>query len=311
MNERRAKARLVSSDNFPRLYPLLGIEVVTMTKRSAFIPFFLTLACSSDPDVATPYQPGDITVLGEALGGRPERIEQCGDECATVDDECGDEAAADVVLDAHGDVADVICYEQDVNVQTVSIDRVETAEAGNKTVLVLDGVDDGADVAGNVTISGNNSTVWGEGPDVSVIGGTLKITKNNAVVRGVRIHGDVAVTKNNAQFSMCVIEGDLTVTGNNATFADCVILGDVKIAGVNTVLAQNRFAKSYEIGGKNLTCNENFAFTDADEDGEFDDSELGDAVICTDSKEDLAPQSDVDLDAPDAGAVEEEESKTK
>lgn len=272
-----------------------------MTKRSAFIPFFLSLACSSDPDVATPYQPGDITVLGEALGGRPERIEECGDECATVDDECGDDAAADVVLDAQGQVADVICYEQDVTVETVNIDQVDSAEAGNKTVLVLDGLDDGLDVTGNVTVTGNNSTVWGEGPDVSVIGGTLKITKNNAVVRGVRIHGDVAVTKNNAQFSMCVIEGDLTVTGNNATFADCVILGDVKIAGVNTVLAQNRFGKSYEIGGKNLTCNENYTFEDADSDGEFDTSEMGDEVTCVESKDDLAPQSGVDLDAPDAG----------
>lgn len=273
-----------------------------MTKRSAFLPLFVTLACSSDPEVATPYQPGDITVLGEALGGRPERIEECGDECSTVDDECGDDAAADVVLDADGEVADVICYGQDVNVETVGIDRVESAEAGNKTVLVLDGIDDGEDVTGNVVVSGNNSTVWGEGPEVSVIGGTLKITKNNAVVRGVRIHGDVAVTKNNAQFSMCVIEGDLTITGNNTTFADCVILGDVKIAGVNTVLAQNRFGKSYEIGGKNLTCNENYTFVDANEDGEFDDAETGDAVTCVESKEDLAPQSDVDLDEPDAGA---------
>ncbi len=279
-----------------------------MTKRTAIFPLFLTFACSSEPDVATPYQPGDITVLGEALGGRPERLEACGDECSTVDDECGDDAAADVVLDERGEVADVICYEQDVVVETVSIDRVDSAEAGNKTVLVLDGVDDGDDVTGDVVVSGNNATVWGEGADVSVIGGTLKITKNNAIVRGVRIRGDVGVTKNNAQFSMCVIEGDLTITGNNATFADCVILGNVKIAGVNTVLAQNRFGKAYEIGGKNLTCNENYTFEDADEDGAFDEAELGDEVSCTDSKEDLAPQSDVELFGPDAGETPVDEA---
>jgi len=272
-----------------------------MTKRSAFLPLFITLACSSDPQTATPYQPGDITVLGEALGGRPDRIDRCGDECAPVHQKCGDDAAADVILDERGKVADVICYEQDVRVETLNIDRVKSADVGNKTVLVLDGIDDGVDVEGNVVISGNNATVWGEGPDVSVIGGTLKITKNNAVVRGVRIRGDVGVTKNNAQFSRCVIEGDLTVTGNNATFADCVILGDVKIAGVNTVLAQNRFGKSYDIRGKNLTCNENYTFSDADEDGDFDDSEVGDLVNCIESNDDLAPQSDVDLDGPDAG----------
>lgn len=272
-----------------------------MTKCSALFPLFVTLACSSDPDVVTPYQPGDITVLGEALGGRIERIERCGDECVPVHEACGQGAAADVILDERGEVADVICYEQDVRVKTVNVDRVRSADVANKTVLVLDGIDDGVDVEGSVVISGNNATVWGESPDVSVIGGTLEIRKNNAVVRGVRIHGDVAVTKNNAQFSKCVIEGDLTVTGNNATFADCVILGAVEIAGVNTVLAQNRFGKSYDVRGKNLTCNENYTFSDADEDGNFDDAEIGDLVECIESNDALAPQSDVDLDAPDEG----------
>lgn len=275
-----------------------------MTKYCAVVPFFMVFACSSEDGAGTPYAPGDITVLGSNLGGEFKHLNECGDECESVDDECGDDAAADVVLDEDGEVADVICYEQDVNVETVNIERVESAEAGNKTVLVLDGVADGLDVEGDVTISGNNATLWGEGVDVSEVGGSVKIEKNNAVVRGVRIHGDVAVTKNNAQFSLCVIEGDLTVTGNNTTIADCVVLGAVKIAGVNTVLVQNRFGSAYEIGGKNLTCNENHVFVDADEDGSFDDGEEGDEVTCNESKDDLAPQSDVDLDSPDVGSAD-------
>lgn len=272
-----------------------------MTKFCAVGSLFLVLACSSEEGASTPYAPGDITVLGSNLGGEFKHRSECGDECETLDDECGDDAAADIILDADGHVADVICYEQDVSVETVSIDKVTSAEAGNKTVLVLDGAADGLDVEGNVTLSGNNATLWGEGADVSEIGGSVKIEKNNAIVRGVRIHGDVAVTKNNAQFSMCVIEGDLTVTGNNTTIADCVVLGAVKIAGVNTVLVQNRFGSEYEIGGKNLTCNENYVFVDADEDGSFEADEEGDEVTCVESKEDLAPQSDVELDSADAG----------
>lgn len=278
-----------------------------MTKFCAVGSLFLVLACSSEEGTSTPYTPGDITVLGSNLGGEFKHRSDCGDACETLDEECGDDAAADVILDADGHVADVICYEQDVSVETVSIDKVTSAEAGNKTVLVLDGVADGLDVEGNVILSGNNATLWGEGADVSEIGGSVKIAKNNAIVRGVRIHGDVAITKNNAQFSLCVIEGDLTVTGNNATIADCVVLGAVKIAGVNTVLVQNRFGSAYEIGGKNLTCNENYVFVDADEDGSFEADEEGDEVTCVESKEDLAPQSDVELDNPDSGAKADEE----
>lgn len=276
-----------------------------MKKLTICPALILAAACGGDPETsATPYQPGDITIVGSNLGSESKQRDQCGKECATLDDECGDDAAADVVLDAQGNVADVICYEQDVSVETVNIDQVSSAEAGNKTVLVLDSVDDGLDVKGDVVVSGNNAVVWGEGPDVSVIGGTLDIQKNNAVVRGVRIKGDVAITKNNASFSFCVIEGNLTITGNNATIAECDVLGAIEIAGVNAVLARNHFGSAFEVMGKNLVCNDNFAFHDADEDRSYDEGEHGDPINCEESKDDLAPQSDVELSKGDAGAEE-------
>ncbi len=256
--------------------------------------FVLTFACGNDGSTArAPYAPGDITIIGQNLGGEEVPLADCGVECATVATECGENAAADIVVDEQGAVADVICFKPNLDVREIGDEEVASAEAANNTVLVLDGLADGLDVSGDVRVHGNNVVVWGHGPDFSEVGGTLLIEKNNAIVRGVRIHGDVAITKNNAQLSFCVIEGDLTITGNNTTVAECVVHGEVKVAGVNTVLAANRFGGTSLIQGKNLTCNNNFSI--GDEDAAADAAALGVPVECEDSNDDLAPQSDVEL----------------
>src|SRR6185295_17309607 len=127
-----------------------------------------------------------------------------------------EDAATDVILGRHGEVLTTLCYPTDGwDVTVVGDDPVSTPPLGNKTVVVIDGKDDGVDITGDVDIKGNNSIIWGEGPDVSVIGGDVHIDKNNAIVRGVRIKGDATITKNNAALVDCVIEGDLTVTKNN------------------------------------------------------------------------------------------------
>jgi hypothetical protein len=244
--------------------------------------------------VITPYDPGEATVIGEQEGGERTTVAESGDaESDAVDEACGEGAAADIILDADGNVVDVICYERDVEVEAVDIDEVESAEAGNNTVLVIDGEADGVDVEGDVLISGNNAVVYGDGPDVSVIGGTLDVDKNNAIVRGVRILEDVEITKNDMQLAFCVIEGNLTITGNNTTLAECVVYGEVRIVGLNTVLVQNRFEGTDRIEGFNLTCNDNFRFDDEDDDREVDDSEVGKEIQCVDAEGSPDPQSEV------------------
>jgi hypothetical protein len=269
-------------------------------------------ACSdggTGESVATPYEPGSATIVGTEKGGEAIELDdacdeyECGDELA----ECGDRAAADLIVDKDGNVIDAICYKQGVSVDDVPVDEVAEAEAKNNTVLVLDSEDDGLDVEGDVTISGNNALVYGEGPDVSVIGGTVAIEKNNAVVRGVRVKKDVTISKNNAQLAFCVIEGDLTITGNNTTLAECTVFGKVTITGNNTVLVQNQFAQETIEGGQNLVCNGNVSFDDADDDMLVADAELGDAIDCgddhaaDDGTADGKIKKDHDADA-DAGA---------
>jgi hypothetical protein len=226
-------------------------------------------------------------------------LDECSDDqCGTVSRECGEGAAADVVLDENGSVVDVLCYRRDVAVQVVPTDTSGTVTAGNDTVLVLDAEDDGVDVDGDIEIQGNNAVIWGDGPDTSVISGTVDVEKNNAIIRGVRIQHDVTIEKNNTSLAFCVIEGDLIITGNNTTVAECAVFGQVRITGLNTVLVENDFAGTSRVSGYNLTCNGNRSFDDDNGDYRVSDDERGGEVGCGDADGPADPQTDVQsLDA--------------
>jgi len=248
------------------------------------IAYMSTLVClcacaktgsSGEQTADAPYQLGQALVIGENEGGQLVNVDESCDSaaCAAVRERCGDQAYADVVVDQDGNVLDVLCFRGNAQVQEVGVDPVPEARLGNNSVLVLDDTADGADVTGDVVLTGNNATIYGQGADVSAIGGDLDIDKNNAIVRGVSIAGDVRIEKNNAQLSFTEIHGDLTIEGNNVTLAKCVVFGDVIVNGVNTVLVQNRFATARFISGKNLTCNGNRGF-----DAELGDAGAGDAA---------------------------------
>jgi hypothetical protein len=266
------------------------------------VPF--AVACGADTEdnnVRTPYRSGEANLIGAEPGGETTNVDDCGD-CGDVERECGKAAAADVVLDEDGNVVDVLCYKPDVDVELVPTDVTGTVNAGNDTVLVLDDEDDGVDVEGDVVIEGNNAVVWGDGPDTSIIAGTVDVEKNNAIIRGVRIQEDVTIEKNNTSLAFCVIEGDLIITGNNTTVAECTVFGEVRITGLNTILVGNEFEGTDEVGGYNLTCNDNVRFDDTNEDLALDDAELGGVVVCVDAEGPPDPQTDVQAES-DAGTV--------
>lgn len=139
----------------------------------------LLVACGSDKThIATPYDPGTATLIGEQPGAAQEvLLSSCTDNaCTAALDRCGADGAADVIVDGAGNVADVICYGQDVVVQEVPVAPVDgySTDGENGAVLVLDGANDGVDVTGDLIIDGNNAVVYGEGSDVSVISGTVQ-----------------------------------------------------------------------------------------------------------------------------------------
>jgi hypothetical protein len=253
-------------------------------------------ACDDNETSASrfPYPTDQTTLIGDydnpdGLAGSRVVTTPDGDTCINLDDvcvkpqqECGDQAVSDVLLDEQGAVLDVICYPTG----GVAVEAVEGGidDVGNNVVLVLDDKDDGVDIAGDVEIDGNNVTLYGHGPATSIIGGDLLINKNNALVRGVRVEGNVEIDKNNPSIVDCVIDGDLTIRGNNVSIALCAVWGTLKIEGNNAVLVGNHFASPPVVKGKNTVCNGNFVFADADADGTIQKSEIGAAIECSAEK---------------------------
>jgi hypothetical protein len=232
---------------------------------------------SEDRLAAKPYQLGQALVIGQASGGQLVVVnEGCEtDACRAVLERCGADAYADVVVAADGDVLDVLCLRGNASIEAVGTEAVPSASAGNNTVLLLDADADGADVTGNVVLTGNNAAILGQGVDVSQIGGDLVIDKNNALVRSVTISGDVTIDKNNAQLAFTEIFGDVTINGNNTTLAECTVHGALHITGTNTVLVQNRFAGARSLSGKNLACNGNVSFEETAADAGVGDAGAG------------------------------------
>jgi hypothetical protein len=114
-----------------------------------------------------------------------------------------------------------------------------------------------------------------------VRGGDLSVTKNNLVVRGVRVSGNVEVEFNNAKFVLCVIEGNVRIAGNDTSIAACEIFGDVEIEGNNAVLVDCRIAGEVRISGSNTECAGNDSFTDSDDHLVVSETELGAPIDCT------------------------------
>jgi len=264
------------------------------TPTLVILSSLVAAACGSSADTSVlPYAANLTTVIGDARpdkkakGDRYREVETpdgdaCVDEgtdsCAKPQRDCGDDGTADLLVDSRGKPLAVVCYPTSgVAVEDVDGDL---KKVGNNTVFVLDDQADGPDITGNVTLDGNNVTIYGAGPELSVIGGDLHIDKNNARVRGVRILGDVTIDKNNPSLIDCVIEGDLTIHGNNVALALCDVWGKTTIMGNNTVLIENRLASAPLISGNNTLCEGAVAFADADDDGVIDDAELGAELTC-------------------------------
>jgi hypothetical protein len=265
------------------------------------------LACADDPATEYPYAAGESTVIGAALsddsdaGSESDGVLETmihptptGDGCVELvgkngttkclkpQKDCGDDGTADVIVNESGDVLAVICYpNDDYAVQIIPEEAVESPILGNNSVVALDAEDDGADILGDLLITGNNVIVYGAGPELSVIGGDLQVDKNNTIVRGLRVAGDVRITKNNASLIDCVIEGDLSVTGNNVNVALCEVWGTLTIDGNNAVFVSSLVAGEQSVSGKNLRCNDIHRFTDADDNARVDETDVLTPVMCT------------------------------
>jgi hypothetical protein len=242
-----------------------------------------------------PYSERQVAVVGTAdeSGSVVRGSADLGqDDCLVVGEQCipakrlgcdRSSGPADVVV-RHGQIAYVVCY-GDTNAPT----RLITSEGGavqvpknaSNAVLVFDPATNGVPIEGDVVIDGNNVTLYGNGPDQTIIQGNLIITGNNARVRGITVLGNVVIDKNNTSLVLTRVEGNVILNLNNALVAGCEIFGNLQASFNNHVLIDNGIAGNLELTGNNYTCSGNFRIDDANSNKRVDENERGDSLSCS------------------------------
>jgi hypothetical protein len=264
------------------------------TKTSAGWLVVLMMGCSegggaqTDSTSAHPYKPGTTTVIDED-GQAKDFADTAGagclkgvdGKCVDLSKECAPTDKVDVILDKGGTVVDIVCYPTGTTpVSSGEANPPEGRTYANNEVVVLDDKADGDDIDGNVDVDSNNVTLWGNGPEVSVINGNVVLSKNNGVIRGVRIKGNVTLSGNNATLLLSVVEGNILITGNNNVVAATDVFGNIEVSGQNGALVSNRISGEIKNEGSELTCSENVALDDKNGNKTADPGEAGAALSC-------------------------------
>jgi hypothetical protein len=240
-------------------------------------------SCSSSrSEPVLPYPVGQAMVFGAPEGGALTSLDpSCdSDVCLAVRERCGADAYAEVIVATAGDVLDVMCYPGHLSVREIEPDPFDRIGEESDTVFVFDARDDGADMLGEVVVSGDDDVLYGAGAEVSVLGDGLRIDGERVVVRGLTIRGDVTVDKNDVKLSLVQINGDLTINGNGVTLSESVVHGELHLVGSGVVLSRNLLEGAARLSATNLACHQNQRFDDVDADRFIDASELGGEIDC-------------------------------
>lgn len=240
-------------------------------------------ACSSShSEPVLPYPVGQAMVFGAPQGGVMTTLDaSCDDEvCVAARERCGADAYAEVIVTTPGNVLDVMCYPGNLSVREIEPDPFDSIGEESDTVFVFDAENDGADMLGEVVVSGDDDVLFGAGAEVSVLGDGLRIDGERVVVRGLTIRGDVTIDKNDAKLSLVQINGDLTINGNGATLSESIVYGELHLVGRGTVLSRNLLQGATRLSATNLACHLNQRFDDVDGDRFIDAPELGGEVAC-------------------------------
>lgn len=230
--------------------------------RSATIPLLLfTTACGSS--TSTPWADGTAVIRGSDGDVReiPWSEVEClpieGGGCLNPDEACGGKGAADVYVDAAGNVVEVICYPPGGDETTV-VALEPDAAIGNGDIVVVSGTAQAPAYSGDLDLTTNNNTLYGDDPGTSIIAGNVEVNGNNTLVSGVTVTGNLRVVLNDTQLTNCVIRGNLIIEGNNTKAAGCIVDGNIEITGQNTELTNNVVDGNIENAGQNTVCTGNY-----------------------------------------------------
>jgi len=271
-------------------------KITASTLASLMVVVAGTAACSGGAATAPPgdnsvytSDPGKTVVVGGDGVTAPSGA-QSDTGCVTLPSgacveakSCAADERRDVVVDSTGKVVTVVCFPATSTPMVIDVQgNVDLGKTQNGAVVAIDGNADGVGVTGNVTAPGNNVTVYGHGPDVSVIGGNVDATGNNFAMSGVTVQGNVEIDGNNATLVLCAVQGNVHIVGNNNVVANCDVLGDIVIDGVNNTLVGNHVAGTIQTGdAKNQVCDGNLAWNDANADKLFEVGEAGAELSCS------------------------------
>lgn len=233
---------------------------------------------------------GDTFVVSRE--GNPDGCAQIGDNCVDIRDAegryCDEEGAqSDIILDENGDVIEVICYppaDDGTPVQELEPDadgNLELEQSENGAVLTFPEDTNGEVLEGDLRLSAERTTLYGNGVENTILGGNVTIESNNSRVRGLTIEGNVEFTSNsnNSKMTFCRVHGNLVVPSNGATVASCQVFGNVDVTGNDATLVNIGVQGEWNVNST-ATCEGCYSFSDDDEDFVVADAERGDPLQC-------------------------------
>ncbi|QDG49670.1 hypothetical protein FIV42_02615 [Persicimonas caeni] len=223
------------------------------------------------------------------------------DECVDVDTTCVDleeakeqggqycddpDAQADVIV-ADGEVVDVICYppkEDGTDIREADTDEegnAEVPQTESGSVVTFNEKTDGEPIVGDVNVDAERTTLYGNGPDKTIIDGKITIQSNHARIRGMTVTGNVefGINSNNSAISFCRIQGDLNVKSNEFTATNCEVFGKVQVTGNGATLVNIGVQGDWDVNA-NADCRGCYSFTDENDDFLVQDEELGEELTC-------------------------------
>ncbi len=232
---------------------------------------------------------GTETIIGGRGDGCVElRGDVCVDPGEVREEYCDDpDAQADVIVDRDGKVIDVICYpprDEGTTIDEVAVSAdgsAEVPQSASGAVIIFDDETDGEPIEGDVRLSAERVSLFGNGVDVTILDGNLVVESNNSVARGFTVTGNLTFTENsnNSSVVFCSVHGNLVVPSNGVTIANCAVYGDVDVSGNGAKLINIGVQGAWKINDGTF-CDGCYSFADDDDDHVVDAAEIGDALRC-------------------------------
>ena len=274
-----------------------------LANKFGIVAFAFAAACGGDKGEVTleegktyePFADERFTVLGSDGEGDPLSgsaqvgAGQClrvGDLCITPEEARAGCANGDGPVDfvlVDGQLSRTLCYGDPAAATQVvqnGSGSINVPQTNNNAILTFDPSTNGQPIQGDLSVDGNNVTIYGNGPDNTVIDGNVVITSNNTRIRGVTIRGNVRLAFNDLSIVLSRVLGNIEIVGNNATVAANTVFGNIQSATNNHVIVDNAVNGSIQTTGQNAVCEGNVRFSDDNGNSIADPEERGAALAC-------------------------------